>query len=41
MILTLIEKGWFKRPDLSPKESVYNAPYSEAVRLLSIENAGI
>jgi len=40
MILSLIEKGWFNRPDKTPRESAYLSSYAEAVRLISIENAG-
>lgn len=39
MIVTLLEKGWFNRPDKSPIESVYMARFEDAVRLLSIDNA--
>jgi len=39
MIVTLLEKGWFNRPELTPIESVYSAKFEDAVRLLSIENA--
>jgi hypothetical protein len=39
MIVTLLDKGWFNRPDMSPVESVYTAKFEDAARLLSIENA--
>lgn len=41
MILTLLEKGWFKDPNKSAIESVYQAKFEDAVRLLSIEKASL
>lgn len=39
LIVTLLEKGWFKNPDMSAIKSVQVARFEDAVRLLSIENA--
>ena len=39
MIISLMEKGWLKTPELSPLESVYRASFEQAVGLISIENA--
>lgn len=39
MIVTLLEKGWFNRPDMAAVESVQRARFEDAVRLLSIFNA--
>lgn len=39
MIVSLLDKGWFSTPNLSPIESVYSAKFEDAVRLLSIDNA--
>jgi hypothetical protein len=39
MVVTLLDKGWFKEPTLSAIQSAYVARFEDAVRLLSIENA--
>ena len=40
LVVTLLEKGWFARPDCSAIEAVYRSRFEDAVRLISIENAG-
>ena len=39
MIISMIEKGWLKRPDMSALESVYRANFEQVVGLISTENA--
>lgn len=36
---TLLDKGYFSRGDESPIVSVKKAPYEQAIRLISINNA--
>lgn len=36
---TLLEKGWFNRPDMTPMESALRSRFEDAVRAISRENA--
>lgn len=41
LFMTLLNKGWFNQPGLSPFESVCRADFFNAARMISIENAAL
>lgn len=39
LIVLLLNKGWFNRPEVSALEAALRARFDDAVKLISIENA--
>ena len=39
LIVLLLNKGWFNRPEVSAIEATLRSRFDDAVRLISIENA--